>query len=100
MVKQLQDQLNENKDNKVSGSNGINDNYESIVGVESGDMMTNNNEEISNEVSESYKNELTINSGKIVENEVFKGDTVKINSGDENIETVVGSKRVMGVGDG
>ena len=50
-------------------------------------------QEISNEVIVSYKNELTINSGKIVENEVFKGDTVKINSGDENIEIVLESKR-------
>ena len=45
--------------------------------------MTKNNEEISNEVSDSYKDELTSNSDKIVENGVFKGDTKKINSDDE-----------------
>ena len=40
------------------------------------------------QVSDNSNNELTSNSGKIVENEVSKSDTVKINSDDENIETV------------
>ena len=66
--------------------------------INNGDKMTKNNEEIINEVSVSYKNELTSSSGKIVENGVSKGDTVKINSDDENTEIVKESDRVMGVG--
>ena len=73
-----------------SGCNGIKNN--------DGDMMMNNNEEIINEVSDSHKNELTNSSGKIVENEIYKSDTVKINSDDENIEIVRESEGVMGVG--
>ena len=61
-------------------------------------MIMNNNEEIIKEESDSYNNELTSNSGKIIENEVSKSDTVKINSDDENIEIVRESERVMGVG--
>ena len=45
--------------------------------------MTKNSEEIVNEVSDSYKEELISSSGKIVENELFKSDKVKTNSGDE-----------------
>ena len=58
MVKQVQDEVNESRKrkegvengthNKVSGCNGIKNN--------DGDMITNNNEEIINEVSVSYKN--------------------------------------------
>ena len=59
-----------------------------------GDMMTNNNEEIITEVSSDYNNEVTSSSGKIIENGVFKGDTIKINSDDENIEIVSESERV------
>ena len=72
--------------NKVSGCNGIKNNDD--------DMMTNNNEEIIKEVSVSYENELTVNSGKIVKNEIYKSNTVKINIEDDNIGTVRESERV------
>ena len=87
------DQLNENKGNQVTenkvskdsmkGNNEVTDGIGVNTGENNGDKMTKNNEETINEVSVSHTNELTINSGKIVENGVFKDDTVKINSGDE-----------------
>ena len=61
-------------------------------------MMTNNNEEIINEVSGNYNNEYNseIISGNsdIVENGVPKGDMLN-NSDDESIELVGGSERVI-----
>ena len=55
----------------------------------------NNNEEIINEVSVSYKNELTSSGDKIVENGVFKDDTVKTNSGDEVLVKVEFNNEVL-----
>ena len=69
--------LSANENNEVTDEIGVN------TGENNGDKMTKNNEEIINEVSDSYKNELTSSSGKIVENRVFEGDIVKINSDDE-----------------
>ena len=97
--KQLQDEVNESKKRKEGAENGTYNKVSGCNGIKNNDgvMITNNNEEIINEVSDSYKNELTSSSGKIVENEVFNGDKMKINSGDENIEIVSESERVMGV---
>ena len=53
------------------------------VSVCNDNKVMKNNEKIINEVSDSCKNKLTISSGKIVENELFKSDTVKKNRGDE-----------------
>ena len=68
--------LNAHENNKITDDNGVNTD-ESVVVVENGTVTgecneNKNNEEIINEVSVSYKNELTSSGGKIVENGVFK----------------------------
>ena len=81
-------ECDENENNEVTDDHGVN------TGENNGGKITKNYEEIINKVSVSYKNELTSSSGKIVENEIYKSDTVKINSDDDNIETVGCSERV------
>ena len=56
--------------------------------------ITNNYEGIINEVGVSDENELTSNNSKTVENEIYKSNTMKINSDDDNIGTVRESERV------
>ena len=85
--------------NQISGCSGVktndtgecnekeNDEITDDQGVNS--KITNNYEGIINEVGVSYENKLTSNNSKIVENEIYKSNTMKMNSDHDNIGTVI-----------
>ena len=74
-------ECNEKENDEITDDQGVNS------------KITNNYEGIINEVGVSCKNKLT-SSGKIMENEIYKSNTMKMNSDHDNIETGRESERV------
>ena len=95
---------NVNENNEITDDNGV------ITGESNGNKMTKNNEEIMNEVSVSYKNELTSsgdeniivvekvseNNGDIIKNGVLESNMVNNNnSGDKVLVEIESSNKIV-----
>ena len=87
-INKIQDKINENRTLKEEVENDtVTSECDEITDDQGNNKITNNYEGIIDKVGVSYENELTTDSSKIVENEIYKNDIVKIISNHNNIET-------------